>query len=117
MKKILIIEDNELNLKLMKDVLEFSGYETETAVDGLTGVDMVKAKKFDLILLDIQMPVYTGYDFLEATKDIERPPVIVVSACAMDKEIEKAKSLGCKDYIPKPIKIDEFLNTIKTYIS
>lgn len=116
MKKILIIEDNELNLKLMKDVLEFAGYETETAEDGLTGVDKVKTQKFDLILLDIQMPVYTGYDFLEATKVFNRPPVIVVSACAMDKEIEKAKALGCVAYISKPINIDEFLNTVKSYV-
>lgn len=116
MKKILIIEDNELNLKLMKDVLEFSGYETASAQDGLTGVEMIKSEKFDLILLDIQMPVYTGYDFLDATRKLERPPVIVVSACAMDKEIEKAKALGCVDYISKPIKIDEFVNTIKNYI-
>ena len=117
MKRILVIEDNELNLKLMKDVLEFSGYEIETAVDGLSGVDKLKEGDFDLVLLDIQMPVYTGYDFLEETKKIKRPPVIAVSACAMDKEIEKAKSLGCVDYIPKPIKIDEFLSTIKNYVS
>lgn len=117
MKKILIVEDNELNLKLMKDVLEFSGYEVSSAEDGLAGVEKIKSEKFDLILLDVQMPVYTGYDVLEETKNIDRPPVIVVSACAMDKEIDKAKSLGCVDYILKPIKIEEFLNTIKTHLN
>lgn len=117
MKKILIVEDNELNLKLMKDLLEYSGYLVYTADNGKEALEIVESNSFDLILLDIQMPVFTGYDFLELTKDISLPPVIVVSACAMDKEIEKAKNLGCVDYIPKPIKIDEFLSTVKKYLS
>ena len=60
------------------------------------------------------MPVFSGYDFLEAYT--KKAPIIVLSACAMDTEIEKAKTLGCSDYISKPIKISEFLQTIKKYL-
>lgn len=113
MKKILIVEDNELNLKLMKDILDSQGYLTETATDGKKGLEKAEADDFSLILLDIQMPVFSGYDFLQAFS--KQTPVIVVSACAMDTDIEKAKELGCKDYISKPIKISEFLQTVKKY--
>lgn len=114
MPKILVVEDNELNLKLMKDVLESQSYEITTATDGQQGLDIATTQDFDLILLDIQMPIVSGYDFLE--KYNKTTPVIVVSACAMDTEINKAKALGCTDYISKPIQILEFLNTIKKYI-
>lgn len=114
MTKILIIEDNELNLKLVKDILEVQGYETETAENGQIGLQKANEKNFDLILLDIQMPVLSGYEFLEVYE--KQTPIIVLSACAMETEVEKAKSLGCSDYISKPIKIVEFLETVKKYI-
>jgi two-component system cell cycle response regulator DivK len=115
MANILVIEDNELNLKLMKDILVSQGYNVETAEDGKAGLDKAENNDYDLILLDIQMPVFSGYDFLQTYK--KNTPVIVVSACAMETEINKAKELGCKDYISKPIKINEFLTTIKNYTS
>ena len=114
MTKILIVEDNELNHKLVKDILEVQGYETETAENGKIGLEKALSQDFDLILLDIQMPVFSGYEFLEAYK--KETPIIVLSACAMEAEVEKAKLLGCSDYISKPIKIVEFLETVKRYI-
>ena len=114
MSKILIIEDNELNLKLMKDVLSSQGYETDTASDGKEGLNKAEENDYDLILLDIQMPVVSGYDFLQVYD--KNTPVIVVSACAMENEVNKAKELGCADYISKPIQIMEFLNTVKKYV-
>lgn len=114
MSKILIIEDNELNLKLMKDILESQGYDVDSSCDGEDGLLKANKNEYDLILLDIQMPVISGYDFLETYK--KSTPIIVVSACAMDTEIEKAKALGCVDYIAKPIRIADFLNTIKQYL-
>ena len=114
MKKILIIEDNELNLKLMKDILDSQGYDTDTATDGQQGLDKAQNNDYDLILLDIQMPVVSGYDFLKQYK--KDMPIIVVSACAMDVEINKAKELGCADYISKPIQIVSFLSTIQKYV-
>lgn len=114
MSKILIIEDNELNLKLMKDILESQGYDVDSSFDGEDGLLKANKNEYDLILLDIQMPIISGYDFLETYK--KSTPIIVVSACAMDTEIEKAKALGCVDYIAKPIRIADFLNTIKQYL-
>ncbi len=114
MSKILIIEDNELNLKLMKDILISQSYEVDTAADGEEGLEKAMENDYDLILLDIQMPVVSGYDFLQIYD--KKTPVIVVSACAMDTEVDKAKELGCADYISKPIQIMEFLNTVKKYV-
>ena len=114
MSRILIIEDNQLNLKLMKDVLSSQGYDIDTAQDGKEGLDKAEDNDYDLILLDIQMPVVSGYDFLQVYD--KNTPVIVVSACAMENEVNKAKELGCADYISKPIQIMEFLNTIKKYV-
>lgn len=114
MAKILVIEDNELNLKLMKDILVSQSYEVETASNGQEGLDKANQNDYDLILLDIQMPVVSGYDFLKLYK--KNAPVLVVSACAMENEIDKAKELGCADYISKPIQIVEFLNKVKNYV-
>ena len=113
MSKILIIEDNELNQKLMRDILSVQGYEIETAEDGQEGLDKANENDYDLILLDLQMPLVSGYDFMQTyTKNT---PIIVVSACAMESDISKAKSYGCADFISKPIKLTEFLETIKKY--
>lgn len=114
MGKILLVEDNELNLKLMKDILEAQSYSVDTAMDGQTGLDKALANEYELIILDIQMPVVSGYDFLRAYD--KKNPVIVVSACAMENEVNKAKELGCADYISKPIQLVEFLNTVKKYL-
>lgn len=111
MTKILIVDDNELNTKLMKDILIVQGYDIDTADDGQDGLNKAIENDYDLILLDLQMPLVSGYDFMQKyTKDT---PIIVVSACAMDSDIEKAKSLGCKDFLSKPIKLVEFLETVK----
>lgn len=115
MAQILIVEDNELNLKLMKDILEAQSYTVDTALDGQQGLDKALHNDYALILLDIQMPVVSGYDFLRAFN--KKTPVIVVSACAMENEVNKAKELGCVDYISKPIQLMEFLNTVKKYLT
>ena len=104
MARILVIEDNELNLKLMKDILCAQGYEVDFACDGQDGLDKAQKSEYDLILLD----------FLKTYQ--KQTPVIVVSACAMENEINQAKELGCVDYISKPIQIMEFLNTVKKYV-
>lgn len=114
MARILIVEDNELNLKLMKDILESRSYSVDTALDGQNGLDKAMSGEYDLILLDIQMPVVSGYDFLARFK--EETPVIVVSACAMSIEIQRAKDLGCVGYIAKPINISEFLDAVKNVV-
>ena len=99
----------------MNDILVSQGYNVDTADNGQLGLEKAENNDYDLILLDIQMPIFSGYDFLETFK--KETPIVVVSACAMETEINKAKQLGCKDYISKPIKIAEFLETIKNYTS
>lgn len=114
MTQILVIEDNELNQKLIKDILESQNYTVTTANNGKDGLEKAFENDYDLILLDIQMPLVSGYDFLQIYD--KNTPIIVVSACAMENEVNKAKEMGCVDYITKPIQIVEFLNTIKKYI-
>lgn len=115
MKKILIVEDNELNLKLMNDILVSQGFDVDSARDGQKGLEKTGENRYDLILLDLQMPVVSGYDFLKLYNG--KTPVIVVSACAMESEIQKASALGCAAFIPKPIMIAEFLNTVKAHLA
>lgn len=114
MAKILIIEDNELNLKLMKDILESQGHTILTAGDGKEGLEVAYENDFDLILLDIQMPLVSGYDFMQVYE--KNTPIIVVSACAMENEVNKAREMGCVDYITKPIQILDFLATVQKHI-
>lgn len=115
MKKILIIEDNEFNMKLFYDILQFQKYHPEKAFDGEEGYKKIKNKKFDLIILDIQLPKMTGFEILERIKKekIELPPIIIASACAMDEDKKKANALGISDYITKPIDINNFIKVVK----
>ena len=115
MKKILIIEDNELNMKLFCDILEYQKYQTEKAMDGLDGYGKIKSNSYDLIILDIQLPKMDGFTVLEKLQQekIALPPVIIASACAMDSDKLKAKNFGIDSYITKPIDINNFVKTVK----
>ena len=115
MKKILIVEDNELNMKLFYDILQFQNYQPIKAMNGLEGYEKIKSENFDLIILDIQLPKMTGFQLLEKLKEenIKLPPIIIASACAMDEDKRKAQSYGINDYITKPIDINSFVKTIK----
>ena len=115
MKKILIIEDNELNMKLFFDILKYQNFDVECAYDGFLGYEKIKNNKFDLIILDIQLPKMTGFEILEKLnkEKIAIPPLIIASACAMDCDKQKAKSFGINDYITKPIDINNFIKIVK----
>ncbi len=114
MAKILIAEDNFLNLKLMFDILSSQGYTLDAVSDGEAALEKLKENDYDLFLLDLQMPKISGFDVLDILRRENNPTkTIVVSACAMAEEIEKAKALGCIDFITKPIRLNEFLNVIK----
>lgn len=115
MKKILIVEDNELNMKLFYDILKYQNYEPTKAMDGLSGYEKIKSEKFDLIILDIQLPKMTGFQILDKLKEdnFELPPIIIASACAMDEDKKKALEYGIKDYITKPIDINNFIKVVK----
>jgi len=119
MKKILIVEDNPMNMELTLDLLEFYGYDVIQAEDGIKALERLAESKFDLILLDMQLPKMDGLEVLErikknpATADI---PVIAVTAHAMKGSEEYFMEMGCVDYVSKPIDIHRFRALIDKYI-
>jgi two-component system cell cycle response regulator DivK len=118
-KKILIVEDNDLNMKLFHDLLEVHGYETFQTKDGREALGLARDHKPDLILMDIQLPEVSG---LEVTKWIKEDetlksiPVIAVTAFAMKGDEERIRQGGCEAYISKPISVPRFIETIKSYL-
>ena len=115
MKKILIVEDNELNMKLFFDILEYQKYQPDKAMNGIQAYEKIKNNTYDLIILDIQLPQMDGFSVVEKLKqeNIEIPPIIIASACAMDSDKRKAQNLGIENYLTKPIDINNFMKTIK----
>ena len=116
MSKILIIEDNIVNMKLFSDVLETKGYEIDKAYDGEEGYKKLEhgASSYDLVLLDIQLPKLNGFDLLEKAKKkgLKLPEIIIVSAFAMDNEINIAKLYDIQSYITKPVNVVKFMETV-----
>jgi len=119
MKRILVIEDNETNLYLMRFLLENNGFSVMEAKTGFQGVAVAEKENFDLILMDIQLPDIDG---LEATRKIRASgtraavPILAVTSYAMVGDREKALTAGCTGYIEKPIDPVTFISEIKKYI-
>lgn len=115
-KTILIVEDNDLNMKLFHDLLEAHGYATLQTKDGMEALKIAREKRPDLILMDIQLPEVSG---LEVTKwikeddDLRTIPVVAVTAFAMKGDEEKIRQGGCEAYIAKPISVAQFLETVE----
>ena len=115
-KTVLVVEDNELNMKLFHDLLEAHGYNILQTKDGMDALRIAREHRPDLILMDIQLPEVSG---LEVTKWIKEDeslrtiPVIAVTAFAMKGDEEKIRSGGCEAYIAKPISVASFLETIE----
>jgi len=117
--KILIIEDNEKNLKLFRALLTSQGYDTIEARDGKEGVRLAKEQKPDLILMDIQMPVMDGVTatrLLKENPETKDIPVIALTSYAMKGDRESFLSEGFVEYIAKPIKVNEFLEVVRRYL-
>lgn len=117
--KILIVEDNELNMKLFNDLLEAHEYETVTTRDGTKALDLAKTSMPDLILMDIQLPGVSGLDITRQIKqedDIKNIPVIAVTAFAMKGDEDKIRECGCEGYVSKPISIAGFIETIRSHL-
>jgi two-component system cell cycle response regulator DivK len=118
-KTVLVVEDNELNMKLFHDLLEANGYNTIQTRSGLEAIDLARAQRPDLILMDIQLPEVSG---LEVTKwikeddDLRSIPVIAVTAFAMKGDEERIRQGGCEAYLSKPISVNKFIETVKAYI-
>lgn len=119
MTKVLIVEDNEKNLKLFKLILDSNGYESITARNGEEGKQVAEENMPDLILMDIQMPILGGVDAMRALKMNEKTktiPVIATTAYAMKGDKELFLEFGFEAYISKPIRIKEFLETIESVL-
>lgn len=119
-KTILIVEDNELNMKLFHDLLEAQGYSTLQTKDGLEALKLAREHKPDLILMDIQLPEVSGLEVTKWLKDddeLKHIPVIAVTAFAMKGDEEKIRQGGCEAYIAKPISVAHFLETVQRFIS
>jgi len=118
-KKILIVEDNELNMKLFHDLLEVHGYATLQTKDGREALQLAREHRPDLILMDIQLPEVSGLEvtkWIKADDELKSIPVIAVTAFAMKGDEEKIRSGGCEAYIAKPISVNSFLETIQTVL-
>jgi len=118
-KKILIVEDNELNMKLFHDLLEVHGYATLQTKDGREALQLAREHRPDLTLMDIQLPEVSGLEvtkWIKADDELKSIPVIAVTAFAMKGDEEKIRSGGCEAYIAKPISVNSFLETIQTVL-
>jgi two-component system, cell cycle response regulator DivK len=118
-KRILIVEDHQLDRKLLKDLLESHGYETLQSGDGLEAIDLAVAKRPDLILMDIQLPHISGLEVTRRLRGDERSrriPIIAVTAFAMGWHEREALDSGCDAYISKPISILGFLRTLESFL-
>ena len=116
MQRVLVIEDNEDNMKLITFILEKNSYQTITAETGAQGVSMAISEKPDLILLDIQLPDINGLDVLKAIRKSESDgsiPVIAVTSFAMSGDRERLLEAGCNGYIEKPINPETFVAEIR----
>jgi len=116
---ILIVEDNELNLKLLKDVIEYHGYATVVTGFGEVAIDLAHQHQPDLILLDIQLADISGLDVarrLKADPQTRAIPIVAVTAFAMLGDRAKSIESGCNDYVAKPFRIVEVLELIARYI-
>ena len=116
---VLIVEDNDLNMKLFRDLLEAHGYRTLHARDGRDVLALARADRPELILMDIQLPEISGIEviaWLKATTDLNTIPIIAVTAFAMKGDEEKIRASGADDYLSKPIAITSFLATVRKYL-
>lgn len=119
-KTVLVVEDNDLNMKLFHDLLETQGYDILQTKDGMEALKMAREHQPDLILMDIQLPEVSG---LEVTKWIKEDdnlkaiPVVAVTAFAMKGDEEKIREGGCEAYIAKPISVSNFLDTVRRFLN
>ncbi|MBB3263903.1 two-component system cell cycle response regulator DivK [Azospirillum sp. OGB3] len=118
-KRVLIVEDNELNMKLFHDLLEAHGYATLQTRNGMDALSIAREHRPDLILMDIQLPEVSGLEVTRWIKDdpeLASIPIIAVTAFAMKGDEEKIREGGCEDYIAKPISVTKFLQAVQKFL-
>ncbi len=118
-KTVLVVEDNDLNMRLFHDVLEAGDYNVLQAKEGMEGLRMAREQRPDLILMDIQLPDVSGLEVTKWLKDdetLKSIPVIAITAFAMAGDEEKIRDGGCDAYIVKPISVPDFLQTVERFV-
>jgi two-component system cell cycle response regulator DivK len=118
-KLVMVFEDNELNAKLFRDLLEAQHYRTLHYRDGTNVLNVVREHKPDLIMMDIQLPEVSGIELtrqLKSDPELKSIPVIAVTAFAMKGDEERIRSGGCDAYLSKPISVQQFLNAVKQFL-
>jgi two-component system cell cycle response regulator DivK len=118
-KRILVVEDNELNMKLLNDVLEAHGYDVLSTGEGAVAVAWARQYRPDLILMDLQLPDMSGLEVarqLKAGNDTASIPIVAVTAFAMAGDEKKALEHGCDAYVAKPIDLRNFLDLVGRFI-
>lgn len=116
---ILIVEDNEKNLKIVRDLMQYDGYQTLEARDGKIGLEMALAHVPDLILMDVQLPEMDGYTVTRQLRTIEKTqtiPIIAITSLAMKGESERALEAGCSAYLSKPITIKGLRDVVEVHL-
>ena len=119
MSLILIVEDNEKNMKLVRDVLQAKGYATIEAVSGEEGIRLAALRKPDLILMDIQLPGINGIEalrVLRANPETAKIPAVAVTASVMQQDRKHITEAGFDGYLGKPLNLKEFLETVRTML-
>src|SRR6187551_3751000 len=118
-KTVMIVEDNELNMKLFNDLLESRGYSIIQTRNGMEAIELARAHHPDLILMDIQLPEVSGLEvtkWLKEDDDLRSIPVVAVTAFAMKGDEEIIRQGGCEAYISKPISVTSFLDTVRRFL-
>lgn len=118
-KKILVVEDNQMNLELVSDILEANGYDVIQAQGGQEALQIAREQQPDLILMDIQLPEMDGLEVTRLLKKDEQTQgisVVALTAHAMRGDEEKAREAGCSGYIAKPINTREFARTVAGFL-
>jgi two-component system, cell cycle response regulator DivK len=119
-KTILIVEDNELNMKLFHDLLSAYGYKVLQAFEGISGLQMAQQHRPDLIIMDVQLPgTLSGLDVTRSLKQADEFRsilVVAVTAFAMKGDEDKIREAGCDGYITKPIAVKDFLAAVREYL-
>ena len=118
-KTVLIVEDNELNMKLFRDLLEAHGYQTSGTSNGHEALSLVRSMRPDLVLMDIQLPQVSGLEVTRWIKDdpeLRAIPVVAVTAFAMKGDEERIREGGCEAYLSKPISVGKFIETVRRFI-
>ena len=117
--RILVVEDNPMNLELVRDILTAEGYEVLEAADGATGVAIATLERPSLILMDLQLPRLDGLEaarLIRADPRLAGIPIVAVTAHAMKGDDEKARAAGCDGFVTKPIQVREFAATVAAFL-